>query len=218
MNTPAVRLPATVTAGADFPATTGRRFHISDTHFFHKNIIRFCDRPYEDVKHMSWDMVNKWNSVVSPEDTVIHYGDVALGDYTLWDDLLTALNGTIHLIVGNHERIFKAEKPSRIDRFMGDHERWFASIHDNVAGFTLEDGTVVNMSHFPYEADHMDKARHMEYRLPDDGTILIHGHTHLDSKVSRSEKGTLQIHVGADAWDYTPVAESDLIDLINANR
>lgn len=49
---------------------------VSDTHFNHSNIIKYCNRPYQSVSEMDWDMVEKWNSVVKPNDHVYHLGDV----------------------------------------------------------------------------------------------------------------------------------------------
>ena len=51
----------------------------SDPHFGHANIIRFCDRPFDDVQAMNDALVHRWNAVVQPEDTVYVLGDVALG-------------------------------------------------------------------------------------------------------------------------------------------
>ena len=45
---------------------------ISDTHFSHRNIIEYCNRPYEDIETMNKDIVQKLNSIVHPEDVVIH--------------------------------------------------------------------------------------------------------------------------------------------------
>lgn len=79
---------------------------ISDTHFNHENIIKFCNRPFESAKEMNEQMVEKWNSVVKPQDKVYHLGDVYMGggfgrEYTA--KLLSSLNGHKRLILGNHD-------------------------------------------------------------------------------------------------------------------
>lgn len=193
------------------------RFFTSDTHFGHRNIIKYSNRPFDDVNHMNEVLIKNWNETVGPEDTIFHLGDVALGPWEAWDGILTRLNGYKILVVGNHDRIFKGEKPKMQERFAEHYARWFHEVHHNYSTI-LSDGTEVWLSHFPYEADHMDKARYMEFRLPDKGVPLIHGHTHAeyaakgdDARVSRSAAGTPQIHVGQDAWNYHPVSEVEVI-------
>ena len=48
---------------------------ISDTHFLHKNIVQYCNRPTDFNKLI----IKNWHKVVKPEDIVIHLGDVACG-------------------------------------------------------------------------------------------------------------------------------------------
>lgn len=78
---------------------------ISDTHFGHDNIIHYSKRPYKTVEEMDWDMVERWNSVVKPQDKVYHLGDVYMGGkskaYT--ENILANLNGHLRLILGNHD-------------------------------------------------------------------------------------------------------------------
>ena len=77
---------------------------ISDTHFGHSNIIKYCERPYNDSVEMDWDMVRRWNNIVKPEDKVYHLGDVHMGATRGYiDDLLSKLNGHKRLILGNHD-------------------------------------------------------------------------------------------------------------------
>lgn len=79
---------------------------ISDTHFNHENIIKYCNRPFKNAEEMNWAMVDKWNSVVKTQDKVYHLGDVYMGggfsrEYT--ENLLSKLNGHKRLILGNHD-------------------------------------------------------------------------------------------------------------------
>ena len=39
-------------------------FFTSDPHFGHNNILRFCHRPFQDMKHMCQSLIDNWNSVV----------------------------------------------------------------------------------------------------------------------------------------------------------
>ena len=82
-------------------------FVISDTHFGHKNILNFKNaegqslRVFEDVNQMNEHMIERWNSVVRPEDKIYHLGDLIVkGDD--WA-LLGRLQGHKRLILGNHD-------------------------------------------------------------------------------------------------------------------
>ncbi|HHG83348.1 MAG TPA: phosphoesterase [Bacteroidetes bacterium] len=76
----------------------------ADTHFGHKNIIRYTDRPYASVTAMDEALIANWNARIGPEDDVYHLGDFALCEPNALRAILDQLNGRIHLIVGNHER------------------------------------------------------------------------------------------------------------------
>ena len=63
-------------------------FIISDTHFNHQNIIKYCDRPFKDETHMNKVLIHNWNRVVGKNDVVIHLGDVALSSANKSIDVL----------------------------------------------------------------------------------------------------------------------------------
>lgn len=194
------------------------RWFTSDTHFGHKRIIELCNRPFADVEEMNEAVVNNWNSVVAHDDEVYHLGDVALGPWVEWDSILTRLNGYKILVIGNHDRIFGAEKQKMRDRFTPLYNGWFDEVYSGITGLPLANGTAVNLSHFPYDGDSHDGDRFTDYRLEDDGTVLVHGHTHLNQIISRSKRGTLQVHVGQDAFNYTPVSEEQVITVIESQE
>lgn len=74
---------------------------ISDTHFGHQNIIRYCNRPFETAKEADEKMIENWNSVVKDGDIVYHLGDVYFGE--AGKHALPKLNGRKRLIIGNHD-------------------------------------------------------------------------------------------------------------------
>ena len=197
------------------------RFFTSDTHFGHRNIIKYSNRPFDSVEQMNEALIDNWNDTVLPTDTVYHLGDVALGPWSEWDSILTRLNGYKVLVVGNHDRVFRGEKDKMRERFEPLYAGWFDVVTDEVKNFRLGPH-MVNLSHFPYDGDSQGEERYREFRLEDRGSILVHGHTHAeherlgrDARVSYSNAGTLQIHVGQDAWGYRPVGEDEILSLIS---
>jgi len=80
-------------------------FVISDTHFGHENIIKYCNRPFKNAEEMNWELVKRWNNVVTPQDKVYHLGDVHMGGKSREqiNQVLSALNGHKRLILGNHD-------------------------------------------------------------------------------------------------------------------
>mgnify|MGYP001616373959 CR=1 FL=1 len=75
----------------------------SDTHFFHKNIIKYCGRPFKNYKEMNEKLISNWNAKVAKEDLVIHLGDFSFGNKEKIMAIRKRLNGTIILIRGSHD-------------------------------------------------------------------------------------------------------------------
>jgi len=125
-----------------------KTFLISDTHFGHSNIIRYCDRPFADADEMDQALIQNWNGVVSPSDKVYHLGDVMLSAKKL--SILDQLNGTKILIRGNHDNFKLSQYTPYFKDVRATHE---------LAGYLL--------SHIPVHDS-------QKYRFKGN----IHGHTH----------------------------------------
>lgn len=193
----------------------------SDNHFWHANVILYCNRPFaseeefaarkvsqESVQKMNEIMIKNWNSVVMPGDRVIHIGDFAMAIRAV-ETIRPRLNGDIDLYMGNHDWPHPAHKKGRNPEL---REKWtneylkygFKSVQ--IEG-TLDVPGVANfrLCHLPYrngdEGDtHQNgQPRHFKERPIDDGTPLLCGHVHERFLVKTTQKGTIQINVGVDA-------------------
>lgn len=78
----------------------------SDTHFNHKNIIDYCDRPFKDVYDMNETIISNWNNIVEPNDIIYHLGDFGFGSKEELQEIFDRLNGQKYLIMGNHDYKF----------------------------------------------------------------------------------------------------------------
>lgn len=196
----------------------GNIFFTSDTHFGHKRIIELCDRPFDDITHMNEMLVYNWNSVVSVEDTVYHLGDVALGPIEDSLKYISRLNGNKILIVGNHDRMFPPMAKNRPEKIAEWERRYidagFVTIVPDEEARVFADGIAFELSHFPYSGDSHGEERYREFRKIDNGRALIHGHTHQNKRFSLSKNGTPQVHVGVDAWAFTPVSLAQVVETL----
>ena len=76
---------------------------IGDPHFYHFNVISYCDRPFASVEEMNEALVNNWNRVVRKNDRVIVNGDFALSGKDNIISIGQRLNGRKTLVLGNHD-------------------------------------------------------------------------------------------------------------------
>lgn len=78
-------------------------FFTSDTHFSHKNILEFENRPFKTVPEMDIAMINIWNEQVGEKDIVYFLGDFCLSTYERTVEILKQLKGRKIFIKGNHD-------------------------------------------------------------------------------------------------------------------
>ena len=78
-------------------------FFTSDTHFDDEYAIQYFNRPFKSVDEMNAVMVEKWNSIVTDQDTVYHLGDFTLGDNHHFSNWVSQLKGNIKILPGSHD-------------------------------------------------------------------------------------------------------------------
>lgn len=76
---------------------------ISDTHFGHKNIVKYCDRPMEHNDIME----DNWWRLVGDNDDILHLGDLTVWydrqDLREWMEVASELPGNKYMLRGNHD-------------------------------------------------------------------------------------------------------------------
>lgn len=165
----------------------------SDTHFGHQGALEMCGRPFADVAAMDEGLIQIWNAVVRPRDTVWHLGDFALGPRGTAARVFGKLNGTKHLVVGNHDGRDVLSCP-------------WASVHD-VAEQRV-DGVRLVLCHYP-----MLSWRGSAYNRGGEVTsIMCHGHVHGTPANSRlPHQDPCRVDVGVDMHSMAPVAAEAVV-------
>jgi calcineurin-like phosphoesterase family protein len=166
----------------------------SDPHYFHKNIIRYCDRPFSSVEEMNETMIQRYNELIGPKDTVLWVGDCFFGKVKPCKEVMNRLNGKKHLILGNHDY-----HPHMMA------EMGFELITDRIYGVIAgRKVVIIHYDQWKYRSIWDDRYENRRYDAQHD-EVIIHGHTHQKSKSLLN-----QVHVGVDAWNFTPALRSQV--------
>jgi calcineurin-like phosphoesterase family protein len=75
-------------------------FLISDTHFKHDAIGRYCHR----VEGWNELIIKMWNKWVKPTDAVVHLGDFGFGPSKVMAKIRQKLAGRLIMVKGNHDK------------------------------------------------------------------------------------------------------------------
>lgn len=175
----------------------------SDTHFNHEGILQFCRPEFATPDAMNWEIVKVWNSLVKPEDTVHHMGDLAFKTGQKREEtkhIIRSLAGKIRLKKGNHEN--------------PKHLPHFAELFEDIAdsGVITINGVTFRMAHYPFPWGQREKDVNerpwckTEPTYDEAGKIipLLCGHVHEAWAV---RKGCL--NVGWDIWKR-PINEDEV--------
>ena len=124
---------------------------ISDTHFNHANIIKYCNRPFANVEEMNKTLIKNWNNIVRDKDIVYFLGDFVLSKNKIEKakELIELLNGRIIFIKGNHDKFGEKFKIIKYNGYK------FMLIHNPDSSYTFNfEGWVIHGHH---HANHLDE-------------------------------------------------------------
>jgi calcineurin-like phosphoesterase family protein len=171
-------------------------FFTSDLHFFHDNIIRYCNRPFADAEQMNRDMLSRINSVVGHDDQLVIVGDVSAGlkgRKAELSEIVRSMRGQKRLVLGNHDHLDAGEYEA-----MG-----FASVqHWMELGdfFVVHYPMAVNPND-PRKLPMQERAMHHYDSVRSQFKLVIHGHIH-----STGPELHGHFNVAADRHMFTPVS------------
>jgi calcineurin-like phosphoesterase family protein len=140
-------------------------------------------------------LIENWNAVVTPSDTVYFLGDFALGPKHLWRSHREALNGRIIFILGNHDTTV----PLKRFESMVVLARDFAC---ETSVYHSPDGLSIGLAHFP-TGEPTDSRGFIRRACNEPVDLHFCGHVH-DAWQERTVDGIRCINVGCDVWQFQP--------------
>ena len=165
----------------------------SDLHFCHNKEFLYKPRGFNSVWDMNAAIVENWNKVVCPDDTVYLLGDVMLNDNEEGLRLLKQLKGEIHIVYGNHDTV---ERQYRYELCWNVTSVEIAK----TLKYESDDGHTYRfyLSHYPTVTDSNYGDKPLHKRL-----INLFGHTHQQNNFYADNP--YMYHVGVDSHNCTPV-------------
>jgi len=178
---------------------------ISDTHFGHDNIVKFCNRP-QDHDSLMW---RNWHDRIKSGDVVFHLGDIQTWKRPKafdWQPKLAKLPGEKHYLKGNHDKVVP----------------WgWTKIGDLLGEFIEEDVTrdgvpyTNNVRNYGFYQD-FNGRRVLFSHYPDawllDWDINIHGHIHNNPYSPKIDQTRDYRNVSVEVMNYRPVRLAEILD------
>ena len=154
-------------------------YFTSDTHFGHYNIIKYCNRPFDNIHIMDQIIFDNINKVVGQGDTLYILGDFCFKGKKPIDYRLKILCRDVHLILGNHDKRINFINSDTTDM------NGFSSIQE--VKEIIHCNQRIYLSHYP----------HRSWPASHKGSWMLFGHVHskLDHEDRISNRKTLDVGV-----------------------
>lgn len=178
------------------PGFTGQVWFWSDLHFFHSNIIGYCNRPFADMESMNETMLRNCLDTVSAGDILVFGGDITMGNVEATNELLRAIPAYKLNVVGNHD--MDRKKGKLLDLAVDE----IAPCLEFSVG-----GRDFFVSHYP--------VRECMLRP---GQTNIHGHIHNQSVHPAVGSGSRHVNMSVEFTGYRPVDLTALLALYPSSR
>ena len=81
-------------------------FFTADFHLSHKNILKYCNRPFTNVEEMNATVLNNLEHKVKQGDTLYFLGDLSFKKDTALIFFKKFTDIEIHFIIGNHDHTY----------------------------------------------------------------------------------------------------------------
>lgn len=163
----------------------------SDTHAWHENIIKYCNRPFTNATQMTVALADNINKLVKPDDTLWHLGDFAFGlserDIYKFRGMINCRK--VNLILGNHDKFIKKQKEK------------FKTTFTTIIPFGIDivvSGQPITLCHYALRV--WNKSHY--------GAWHLYGHSH----GTLGSMGQYDMDVGVDALGYKPISFEELHD------
>jgi len=186
-------------------------FFTSDWHIGHKKVLEFDERPFKDIDHMHECLIKNYNAQVPENGICYHLGDVGMASVETVKSVISKLNGTKVLILGNHDGnpnrmyncgfdvvVYSAELYIQGKRVTMTHCPLPGIFRENLEGM-VNVGDSVNWH---------GESRHSRFIVKDEGQHHLHGHIHSGPHNDKITKTDRQWDVGVTGNKYRPVSIS----------
>lgn len=171
-------------------------YFTSDTHFWHSNVIKYSNRPFDNIEQMNDVLIKNWNSVVKPEDQIWHLGDFSFANQEKTKEIFSRLNGKINLVFGNHDQTLKKIANFKLYNYVESYQD-YKELRVNNQLYVL--------MHYPL----------LSWNKGHYGSYHLHGHSHGTLNHLNTET---RLDVGVDNFNYTPVSIEEVNNILKDKK
>ena len=194
-------------------------FFTSDWHLGHEKIIEFSNRPFKDLPHMHRSLIKNFNNTVPHHSVTYFLGDIGFGSVLSINKVITKLNGTKVLILGNHDRRPQAMYKAGFDVVLYSATLRIANqpvtlSHCPLFGLYRENTEGMKGAAEDENWHGESKTRNEKFTVPNKGQFHLHGHIHSPNNGRSMKALGTQYDVGVDANGYRPVSARRIEDWI----